>query len=78
MDTKELNGTSRTRVIAYNKQQSSAYDYEREGVLNKSLPKILFKGNALLVTFLQLIDMRIVVMLRYIKQLKDFKNILKL
>lgn len=78
MDTKELNGISRTRVIAYNKQQSSVYDYEREGVLNKSLPKILFKGNALLVTFLQLIDMRIVVMLRYIKQLKDFKNILKL
>jgi len=49
------------------------YDYEKEGILTKSLPKILFKGNAILVSFLQLIDMRLVMMFKYIDRLKRFK-----
>lgn len=75
MDTKENNGVSYKRVVEFNKQPSKKYDYEKEGVLNKMIPKILFKGNPVLVTFLQLIDMRIILMLRYIKRLKNFKNI---
>lgn len=51
------------------------YDYEKNGVLNKTLPKILFKGNSILVTFLQLIDVRIILMLKYIDKLKHFKHI---
>lgn len=35
---------------------SNAYDYENGGILEKCLPKILFKGNTLFVTFLQIID----------------------
>lgn len=49
------------------------YDYEKEGILTKTLPKILFKGNAILVSFLQLIDMRLIMMFKYIDRLKRFK-----
>ena len=49
------------------------YDYASEGILNKTLPKILFKGNAILVTFLQLIDLKIIMMFKYIDKLKQFK-----
>lgn len=53
------------------------YDYAQFGVLEKCLPKILFKGNTLLVTFLQLIDTKIIMMLKYIDKLKEFKYISK-
>ena len=49
------------------------YDYEREGILNKSMPKILFKGNTIFVSFLQLIDTRLIMMFKYIDMLKRFK-----
>ena len=49
------------------------YDYAKEGILTKTLPKILFKGNSLLVTFIQLIDVRLVMMFKYIDKLKRFK-----
>lgn len=49
------------------------YDYAKEGILTKSLPKILFKGNSLLVTFIQLIDVRCVMLFKYIDKLKRFK-----
>jgi len=51
------------------------YDYARYGVLRKVLPKILFKGNSILVTFLQLIDLRIIMMMKYVDRLKTFKYI---
>ena len=49
------------------------YDYASEGILNKTLPKILFKGNAVLVTFLQLIDLRLIMLFKYIDKIKRFK-----
>ena len=49
------------------------YDYAKEGILTKTLPKILFKGNSLLVTFIQLIDVRCVMLFKYIDKLKRFK-----
>ena len=49
------------------------YDYEKYGILTKCLPKILFKGNSILVTFLQLIDMRLIMMFKYIDKVKQFK-----
>jgi hypothetical protein len=49
------------------------YDYATEGILTKSLPKILFKGNSVFVTFLQLIDMRLIMLFKYIDKLKRFK-----
>lgn len=49
------------------------YDYEKEGILTKTLPKILFKGNSILVTFIQLIDIRLIMMFKTIDRLKRFK-----
>lgn len=49
------------------------YDYAKEGILTKTMPKILFKGNSLLVTFIQLIDVRCVMLFKYIDRLKRFK-----
>lgn len=52
---------------------NNKYDYESEGILKKCLPKILFKGNSIFVTFLQLIDLRIIMMFKYIDKIKQFK-----
>lgn len=49
------------------------YDYASEGILNKTLPKILFKGNAIFVTFLQLIDLRLIMLFKNIDKVKRFK-----
>lgn len=54
---------------------NNKYDYEKNGILNKVLPKILFKGNSIFVTFLQLIDLRLILMFKYIEQLQKFKHI---
>jgi len=51
------------------------YDYMKEGVLRRCLPKTLFNGNSILVSFLQLIDMRIILVLKYVERLKRFKHI---
>ena len=59
-----------------NKAFNKYYDYASHGVLSKCLPKIVFKGNPVLVSFLQLIDIRIIMLLKYIDKLKHFKNIL--
>lgn len=61
----------------YNHLGNNKYDYERNGILHKCLPKILFRpdGNIVLVTFLQLIDARLIVLLKYIDKLKRFKYI---
>jgi len=50
------------------------YDYAKNGILNKILPKLLFKGNSIFVTFLQLIDLRCILLFKYIDKLKNFKN----
>ncbi len=54
---------------------NNKYDYEKNGILTKTLPKIFFKGNSILVTFLQFLDMRIIMLFKYIDKLKNFKNI---
>lgn len=54
-------------------EQIPKYDYATEGILNKTLPKILFKGNAILVTFLQLIDLRLIMLFKNIDKIKRFK-----
>jgi hypothetical protein len=59
----------------YNACGNNKYDYATHGILNKVLPKILFKGNSILVTFLQLIDLRLIMIMKYIDRLKSFKYI---
>ena len=65
------------KLSQYNQLGSNKYDYEVHGILSKCLPKILFRpnGNIVLVTFLQLIDARLIVLLKYIDKLKQFKYI---
>ena len=58
-----------------NKAYNNYYDYASYGILSKCLPKILFKGNPVLVSFLQLIDIKIIMLLKTIDKLKHFKNI---
>ena len=59
----------------YNFGGSIKYKYDEEGVLKRCLPRILFKGNTIFTTFLQLIDMRIIMTLKYIQRLQQFKFI---
>lgn len=60
-----------------NALNSNKYDYAKEGVLNKCLPKILFKGNPILVSFIQLIDVKIIMLLNYVDSIKCYKHITK-
>ena len=78
MDIKHSNNyihESYEDVRKYESLGSNKYNYAKEGILRKCLPKILFKGNPILVTFLQLIDMKIIMILQYIDKLKRFKYI---
>ena len=51
------------------------YDYATQGILNKCMPKILFSGNSVVVSFIQLIYMKLIMLFKYIDKLKNFKNI---
>ena len=75
MDIKNSLTYKTDRYNLYNSIGDNKYDYTKEGILQKCLPKILFKGNSILVTFLQLIDLRIIMCLKYIDKLKHFKHV---
>lgn len=59
----------------YNTVGNIKYDYARYGILNKCLPKVLFNGNSILTSFLQLIDLRLVMLFKQIDKIKRFKYI---
>ncbi len=74
MDIKNSSQKRYEDIIDFNiLEETPKYDYATEGILTKSLPKILFKGNSIFVTFLQLIDLRIIMLFKYIDKLKRFK-----
>ena len=75
MDIKQSDNFRYQNLKQLNYTGSNKYDYEKHGVLTKTLPKILFKGNSIFVTFLQLLDLRIIMMLKTIDKLKYFKRI---
>lgn len=75
MDIKQSLTYKTDRNKLFNETGDNKYDYTIHGILNKCMPKIIFKGNSILVTFLQLIDLRIVMLLKYIDKLKRFKYI---
>lgn len=75
MDIKQNITYKNDHLKKYNHTGNNKYDYAKHGILTKSLPKILFKGNSIFVTFLQLLDLRIVMTLKYIDRLKRFKYI---
>lgn len=51
------------------------YDYAKYGILTRCLPKILFSANPVLVSTIQLIDMKLIMLFKYIDKLRDFKKI---
>lgn len=74
MDIRNSVGKRYEDIVDFNiLEETPKYDYATEGILTKSLPKILFKGNSIFVTFLQLIDLRIIMLFKYIDKLKRFK-----
>ena len=74
MDIKNAIGKRNEELNYFNiLEETPKYDYATEGILTKSLPKILFKGNSIFVTFLQLIDLRLIMLFKYIDKLKKFK-----
>ena len=75
MDIKNTQEWAKRREAIYNKNVANKYDWENEGILKKCLPKILFRGAPVLVTFIQLIDMRIILLLKAAKRIKEFKHI---
>lgn len=75
MDIKNSLDYKTRRLELYNDLGINKYDYKKYGILTKCLPKILFKGNSILVTFLQIIDLRLVMMFAYIDKIKKFKYI---
>ena len=54
---------------------NNKYNYEENGILRLCLSKILFKGNPILVTFLQLIDLRLIIFMKYIEKIRHFKHV---
>ena len=75
MDIKNTIEWSRLHTEQYNRKERNAYDWEREGILQKCLPKFLFHSSPVLVTYLQLIDMRLILMFKAIRRIKEFKHI---
>ena len=75
MDIKQKLSYKYDYLSSYNIIGNNKYDYAKKGILNKALPKVLFKGNSIFVTFLQLIDLRIIMMFKYIDKIKQFKYI---
>ena len=75
MDIKNTQEWANRREREYNSHERNAYDWERDGILQKCLPKILFKATPVLVTFIQLIDMRLILLLKAVNRIKEFKHI---
>lgn len=75
MDIKNSIDYAHDYFTKHNVDGNLAYKYEEDGILKRCIPKILFKGNTILASFLQLIDLRIIMTLKYIDRLKKFKFI---
>ena len=75
MDVKTTNDFRKHNIERLKLDGSLVYDYEKNGILCKCIPKVLFSGNAVLVSFLQLIDMRLIMMFKAIDKIKYFKNV---
>lgn len=75
MDIKNTLDYKHYYFTSHNLSGNNRYKYEEEGILKRCLPKKLFEGNSILVTFLQLIDMRLIMMFKYIDKIKRFKYI---
>lgn len=71
---KKLNDDFRFHNINQINRDGYYYDYTKNGILRKCLPRFIWGANTVLVSFLQLIDIRIIMLFNYIDKLKNFKN----
>ena len=51
MDIKQSLSYRSDEYKNYSYTGNNKYNYAKHGILNKTLPKVLFKGNSILVTF---------------------------
>lgn len=75
MDIKQSLDFRHYRYTRANNLGYNRFDYAHEGILYRVLPKILFKSNPILVSFLQLIDMELIMLFKSIDNVKKFKYI---
>lgn len=75
MDIKNNLYIRKERYKDHNHLGDNKYDYGKNGIMRLSLPKILFKGNSIFVTFLQLIDLEFIMLFKTIERLKKYKHI---
>lgn len=75
MDVKYANTYRLGRYEIASNLNDNTYHYEIDGVLPLVLPRILFQGNPILASFLQLIDCMLVNMMKTVEKVKNYKNI---
>lgn len=66
------------RMLTYKKDAKlgdNKYDYAANGVLRLALPKIIFKGNPILVAFLQLVDVELITLMKIVQKIQNIKHI---
>lgn len=68
-------GSRRRYIKNYEVSNNQAYDYERYGLLNKVLPKVICETkNTSTRTVLRFVEYILVWLMRYVDDLKNFKN----
>jgi hypothetical protein len=74
---KKLNENFRFHNLDQINRNGYFYDYTKNGILKKCMPDFIWGANQVLVSFLQLIDIRLIMLFNYIDKLKHFKNFYK-
>lgn len=68
-------GSRRRYIKNYEVSNNQAYDYERYGLLNKVLPKVICETeNTSTRAVLRFVEYILVWLMRYVDDLKNFKN----
>jgi hypothetical protein len=68
-------GSRRRYVKNYEVSNNQAYDYERYGLLNKVLPKVIYETkNTSTKAVLRFVEYILVWLMKYVDDLKNFKN----
>lgn len=68
-------GSRRRYIKNYEVSNNQAYDYERYGLLNKVLPKVICETkNTSTRAVLRFVEYILIWLMRYVDDLKNFKN----
>lgn len=70
-----IRGTRRNEFAKHNIERNLSYDYEKEGLINKLLPKVIWQTkNTTTQAMLKYIEATMVWLMKYVDRLKNFKN----